>query len=269
MNDVAVLAQNEPALREQAQAAYRTLRLSGWQLALYCHRIVAERSYLAWGFTSANAWATVDLPAIARNLTHYCAMGRHLLALPADQRDAWMQFPVWNVIAAGKWLEQAPQQVLKALQEGRTKAQMQQAAAAALPDQHHEHEWRTIHLRVSKPVYEKWQQAVCRAEYEACKAEPTADDVVECIATALLNEPLWQPANGIESEAWWTAVHTGQVQCRECGGKNRTVLTWHHTVARSAQGHESIQVPLCLACHDRIQPRWRDWLAEHDLKEEI
>lgn len=255
-------------LREQALTAYRDLKRAGWDLAVYCHRITIERTYTAWGFASASAWANTDLPSVARNLSHFCALGRHLQSLPESDRAQWTKFPVWNVLAGGKLLTADPPKLLAALESGATQSQVRQLAAAALPDEHRDSEYRTIHLRVSASVYEQWERALHRAGYEACQVHPTPDHLIECIAMALLNEPLWQIPNGIEASVWTECVHTGQVKCRECGSLDRTRLTWHHIVPRSHQGHESLQVPLCLECHEKIQPRWREWLTEQNLEEE-
>ena len=250
------------ALRADVVRCYTHLRRSGWDLAVHVSRICQDATYTAWGFSSAAAWAEADLPTIARNLGHYRAAGTFLLTLPEPERAKWIEFPVWHAIAGGKLLTQAPEVLLEKLQSGATQAQIRQASAKVLTDQHHDSEWRTIKLRVCQPVYELWKRAIHRAEYEACKATPTDSDVVECLANAMTNESLWQPDNGFSSREWRNLIETGLVRCHKCGSQDRTQLDWHHVKARSAGGGEGPQVSLCRVCHIEVQPQWRKWCVE-------
>jgi hypothetical protein len=263
MNDVETPdAPGFDSLRTDVVRCYTHLRRSGWDLAVHVSQICQDASYTAWGFSSAAAWAEADLPTIAKNLGHYRAAGTFLLALPEEEREKWIEFPVWHAIAGGKLLTQAPDVLLEKLQSGATQAQIRQASAKALPDQHHESEWRTIKLRVCLPVYELWERAVHRAEYDSCENTPTDDKIAEALANAKLDEPLWQPDNGFSPPAWKEFVEAGIVRCRKCGSQNRTQLDWHHVKARSAGGGEGPQVPLCRSCHIIVQPEWRKWCVE-------
>lgn len=251
-------------LRQDVNRCYTHLRRSGWDLAVHIANICKDATYGAWGFATATQWAEADLPTIARNLTHYRKAGEFLLSLPEEEREQWLDYPVWHVIAGERLLKRDPQKLLDVLQSGADQDTVRQAVRAD-PDLHYETQWRTIHVRVSAPVHEQWVAAMHRAAYEACKPRPTPDDMISCVSSALINEPLYQPPNGFEPSAWYEAVHTGTVVCRECGSKDRSNLTWHHTVSRSSQGHESIQVPLCLPCHEKIQPIWKEWLVKQEF----
>lgn len=253
-------------LRARVIEAAGRIRGGGWAFCDSVAEAVEARAYLDWGFPSVAAWFQADLPAFAPNYSHYIAAGRFLRSLPEGDREQWRAHDVFTVLACGKLLKSDPAAALALVRSGASCAKIRQKAAAVQPDQHQESEWRTIPaIRVSVPVYWLWTRALNRARYEACEREPSMERLIECLCAALTNEPLAQPQNGIDPATWYNAVHNGEIRCAEptCGSYDRTQLDWHHAVARSSNGAESAQVPLCRDCHTRIQPRWRAWLEAH------
>lgn len=252
-------------LDASAVRSYANMETSAWQLARDVSAMAASRAYLDGGYATLTHWCRERIPQLVRNLRAVRRAGDMLLRQDDATRERWLTVSMWNACAAGTLLERDPVVVLERLEAGASQSDIRKLVAEHQPDQHLEHEWRTVTFRVSLPVYEKWQQALHRAAYEACKDTPTQDDLIECLAFALINEPLYLPDNGFDPAAWHVAVHSGKIQCMNCRSRNRTQMDWHHSTAKSAGGHGSMQVILCRRCHMDIQPRWREWLAESGL----
>lgn len=250
-------------LRKQVVQAAEETRTGGWKFGMLLAEVADSDAHMAWGFSSVRAWILSDLRDWQHNYKHFLRVGRFVRGLPEAERPRWLAQDVWSVIAAGKWLQDKPHELIDRLESGATYSQVRQAAAQAQPDQHEESEWRTVSFKVSVPVYWLWTRALNRARYEACERDPTIERLIECLCAALTNEPLYQPDNGIPAPEWYNAVHDGEIRCYECKSWDRSQLDFHHTVPRGRGGAESVQVPLCRECHTRIQPRWREWLAKH------
>ncbi len=190
--DESELREARQELRDEIKAAYRDVRGSGWLLARRISAACATRAWLDWGFVTAWDWIQCDLPMMASATFHHLRQaGDFIKTLSHPEAEQWEAVSVWSVTTVLPVLTKNPERaalVLENLQAGATQQDMRRLVAAERPDLHIEAEYRTIKLRVSLSVYEKWRQAVECVAREVDAAEPTDDQIAESLAAAKILE---------------------------------------------------------------------------------
>ena len=126
--------------------------------------------------------------------------------------------------------------------------------------------WRTYTLRLPEDVALQFEEAKALARAAGAKDEI---ECIEAIAVHFVQDHtltlLRQMADSAEDHYRLNAIFVSILcgwRCVKCETSRH--LTTHHLVARSAGGSDDPEnlVPLCVTCHDLVQPQWRGHIEE-------
>lgn len=250
------VSQRNTDLLTRAREAWQSICESGWRFAELVAEVAHTRAYCP-DFLTLEEWAFSIGIKSKGTVSKFRRAGEILLQQPPEQRQRWRNLPISRLTETPELMHFAlrnPEGAYEIISQVDSRAAIREMVADRDADQHLDL-YRSLTIPVAREVRPIWEEACNVVRFLAGDRELSLGEIVERIAAEIRDLPLgggvWEERR---DEVW-----AGQVRCRECGSWNAADLDRHHVIPRSHGGHDGPLVYLCRSCHDRIQPRWREW----------